>query len=605
MAPAPRVAGGRRAGMSVVDDVRARLDIVDVVSDHVALQKAGRNYKALCPFHDEKTPSFVVNPERQSWRCFGACATGGDVFSFVMRIEGLEFGEALKRLAEKTGVALQRRHDGDRNDGLYRINQEAARFYQGVLESAEGRRGVDYLSERGVDRSARSAFQLGLSPKGRDRLKSHLFSLGFGLEQAVEAGLLRRNDDGSVRDFFWGRLMFPIHDRQGRVAGFGGRSLDGSNPKYLNTASTPVFDKRATLYGLHLALESIRKQETAVIVEGYMDTIAAHQHGYTNVVASMGTALTQQQVSQIGSTVKSFVLALDPDAAGQEATLRSLESTYRVLESQPLGRKRLFDLKVAALPTGLDPAELIRQDPKEWERLVREAVDFMDFYIPAQASRYDLSSSNGKEQAAQAIGPTIMSTRNAFEQDRSFSLLAKTLDVSRDLLEASIGRPGRGRNGGTGRRSSRERERATGVSPLSDAQRDPIEELILAIVLQWPELGESARAHEPDEFQRPDNREVFACWRSCNTMEELRDRLDETLQDHLVYLSQKDLSPTDRRSAVLDLTQSLKRLEQRYWRGYQEELLSSANAGLPPPRELEGPIVSANARIRGSCSQRN
>ena len=303
--------------MAVVDDIKTRLDIVDVVSDHVTLKKAGRNFKAPCPFHTEKTPSFVVNPERQTWRCFGACATGGDIFNFVMRKDGVEFGEALRQLADKAGVEVTQRprEQVDRDEGLFRVNQEAARFYNEMLKSPEGRAALKYLYDRGIDDKAIEQFQLGYSPRGRDRLKIHLSSLGADLGHATQAGLLRANDEGEVRDFFFGRLMVPIHERRGRVVGFGGRSLDGSNPKYINTIATPIFDKQATLYGLDKATTAIREQETAVIVEGYMDVIAAHQSGYKNVVASMGTALTERQVYLVRSMAKTVVLALDQDQA--------------------------------------------------------------------------------------------------------------------------------------------------------------------------------------------------------------------------------------------------------------------------------------------------
>ena len=224
--------------MSVVDEVRSRLDIVDVVSGYVQLKKAGRNYKANCPFHTEKTPSFVVSPERQTWRCFGACSTGGDAFSFVMRREGLEFGDALRLLADRTGVELrpERQGSSERYEALYRVNLEAAKFYHGALASPEGSSASAYLAERGVDEAARTSFRLGFSPAGRNRLKTHLQSLGFDLEHAVEAGLIRKGDDGGMRDFFWGRLMFPIQDRRGRVSSgsagalWTGRSRSTSTP---------------------------------------------------------------------------------------------------------------------------------------------------------------------------------------------------------------------------------------------------------------------------------------------------------------------------------------------------------------------------------------
>ena len=332
--------------MTVVDDVKDRLDVVDVISGYVPLKKTGRTFKATCPFHTEKTPSFVVDPQRQSWRCFGACATGGDAFSFVMRKDGLSFGDALRQLAEKAGVEIRPREQAERTDVLLRANNEGATFYREALASPEGQAARGYLRERGIDDGAAEAFDLGLSPRSGSALRDHLSSLGHDVEHAVDAGLLRRFEDGNLRDFFRGRLMFPIHDRRGRVAGFGARTLDGSDPKYINTPSTRVFDKRATLYGLHLAAPSIREKDEAIVVEGYMDTIAAHQHGYTNVVASMGTALTEQQVAQLRSMASGCILALDPDQAGQEATLRSLESSWRDRRScsvpgrrpRPMGR---------------------------------------------------------------------------------------------------------------------------------------------------------------------------------------------------------------------------------------------------------------------------
>ena len=589
--------------MSVVDEIKSRVDIVDVASDYVSLQKAGRNFKARCPFHTEKTPSFTVNPDRQAWHCFGACATGGDVFSLVMRAERLDFGETLKLLAQRTGVTLSQERQGGRSDILYRINQEAVRFYQKALSSPEGRRGMEYLAERGVDADAISTFQLGLSLRGRDRLKGHLRGLGFDTRQLLETGLLHRGEDGETRDFFWGRLMFPIHDRQGRVSGFGARSMDGSDPKYLNTAATPVFDKRATVYGLHMAAASIREQRTVVIVEGYMDAITAHQYGYKNVVASMGTALTEQQVSQLKSIARMFVQAMDPDAAGQEATLRSLESTYRVLKRQ-LGQSAEFELKIAELPAGRDPDDLIREDQGEWERLVREALSFVDFALPAFAARYDLSTAQGKAQAAETLLPLVTTTTNSFEQERYFQRLAQVLGVSREALEASIGRPKAASYNRGGSARGRGPARVASVSPLMSQREDFLEDYVLALLLGWPELRERAGSVSPAQFHRTENREVFTHWLGCSTIDELQDVLDDTLREHLAYLGQIDISPADRGSAETALGQSLGRLEQSHLREMQEGLLASDDATSPPSRELEETIVSVNSRLKELFTQR-
>ena len=593
--------------MSVVDDVKARLDIVDVVSDHVALRKAGRNFKALCPFHTEKTPSFVVNPERQSWYCFGACATGGNAFDFVMRFEKLEFGEALRLLAQRTGVELRPSREGDAGDDLHRLNLEAARFYQKILDSPEGKLGMEYLAERGVDASARSAFQLGLSPKG-NRLKGHLATSGFSVEQAVKAGLLRRSDNGEVRDFFWGRLMFPIQDRQGRVAGFGARSLDGSEPKYLNTAATPVFDKQSILYGLAMAQKSIRELGTVVIVEGYMDTIAAHQFGFANVVASMGTALTERQVSVLKSAASDFVLALDPDAAGIQATLRSLGQSWKAMELQQVGGRRgsarglyqrePLSLRVASLPPGRDPDQLIREEQKEWEQLTRDAVPYMDFAVEALPPTYDLSTDHGKAEAAEALLPLITTSRNAFEQERHFRKLAGVLNVSVEALEATIGRPVRRATTVSGRSARRSAAPQVNPSALASERRDLLEEYVLAILLTRPELRDKAADLAPEQFRKSENREVFTRWRSCTTINELQSQLDESLHDHLAALIDEEPGRTNRALPEAALDQTLRRLEQRHLQELQEAMLASDDSVMPPPRELEDAIVGLNTRLK-------
>ena len=595
--------------MSVVDEVRSRLDIVDVVSGYVPLKKAGRSYKATCPFHTEKTPSFVVSPERQTWHCFGACSTGGDAFSFVMRKEGVEFGEALRLLADRTGVDLRPAREGsaERYEGLYRVNHEAADFYQRALSSPEGSRAGAYLAERGVDEAARTSFRLGFSPPGSNRLKTHLQTLGFDLEHAVEAGLLRRADDGGIRDFFWGRLMFPIQDRRGRVIGFGGRSLDGSEPKYINTAASPVFDKRANLYGLHLAIQPIRDSNTAVVVEGYMDVIAAHQAGFANVVASMGTALTERQVGMLRAAAGKFVLALDPDVAGQEATLRSLEASWKVLERHQVGsgfravgamfQSRKLELAIAALPAGQDPDTLIRRDPGEWKLTVEEAKPYVEFMIRAIAARYDLTQPRGRAEAAEALAPVITAVGSPIEQEHYFQLTADALGVSRQALEASIGGPSATRRQSRGGRARAE-PAPTGSSPVAREGRDYLEEFILALLLRRPDLKDATADVSSDRFHGIENRELFTSLQSCSTIDELRGSVDASLHNRLDYLSGVEHGPDDRQSDANALDESIRRLEQRHLRELQESMLASGDAAEPPPKTLEEPIVSINTKLR-------
>ena len=522
-----------------------------------------------------------------------------------MRKEGVGFGDALRILADKAGVEIRPKAETDRADVLFRVNNEAVRFYQDTLDSPEGDHARRYLQERGVDKATAASFQLGLSPRTGAALRDHLVTLGLDLKQAVDAGLVRRYEDGNARDFFRGRLMFPIHDRRGRVAGFGARTLDGSDPKYINTPTTRVFDKRGTLYGLHLAAGSIRESGQAVVVEGYMDAMAAHQHGYKNVAASMGTALTEQQVGQLRSMASSYVLALDPDAAGQEATLRSLESSWRVVDLQrarargagdgTFYRRKALDLRIASLPPGQDPDTLIREDPAVWERALDNALPFMEFYIPAVVSRYDVNTSEGKQEAVTALGPAISSASNAFEQDEYMNLLANKLGVDRRLLEASISktRP-------AVRRAEQGRRRQQAETTFLADQRDHLEDYTLALLIRYPDLKADEGALASDYFHRTENRELFTCLRSSTTMEEIRQRLDDTLHEHLDGLIQLELSPTESWPVEKAFSQAARRLEQRYLKELQAALLATEDSTLPPARGVEEPIKSLNAELRES-----
>ena len=592
--------------MTAIDDIKARLDIVDVVSTYVTLKKAGRNFKALCPFHTEKTPSFVVNPERQSWHCFGACGTGGDAFSFVMRKENMGFSEAMKLLADRAGITLEERRQHERTDILLSVNQDAATFYQEVLASTEGVRAREYLKERGIDKATAESFQLGLSQKDRDSLSNHLSSLDHNLDHAVQAGLLRRKEDESTTDFFWGRLMFPIHDRQGRVVGFGARSMDGSDPKYINTPSSRVFNKRSMLYGLHKAAGTIREGGTAVVVEGYMDAIAAHQHGDANAIASMGTALTEQQVSILRQIAERVVMALDADPAGQEATHRSLESSWQIFERASASKATVgplytqdkhVDLFIALLPAGVDPDDLVRKNPAAWRTLIHDAVPVLDFLIDSIPSRYDITNARGRAQALDAVSPLIPATLDPTEQERHFVKLASVLGVSREALEASISRPR------TQRRSSDAIVRRTPARPadpalLGDTRRDFIEEYVLALLLARFDLGKVAVTAKREYFHGTENREIFTCWQSSSTLEEVQDKLDGGLHDHLDRLLATPLSPTEQWPAEQALVQSLGRLAQRYLKEFQQNMLASDDSTIPPPLEMEGPIMDTNSQIR-------
>lgn len=340
----------------ILDEVRARLDIVDVVSDHVALKKGGENWKGLCPFHAEKTPSFMVNPKKGIFHCFG-CGAGGDIFSFVMKIDRLTFPEAVRSLAQRAGAALpevRRRQDPGQGgrEALYKVLKLAADFYYHTLwEERVGGQARDYLQRRGIEEETAHRFVLGYAPEGWDSLLSHAAGQGISTDALLQAGLVLQRQTGSgYYDRFRGRLIFPISDVSGRPIAFGGRALGAEEPKYLNSPETPVYVKGQILYALHLAKERIREANRAIVVEGYIDCLMAHQYGFTETVAPLGTAFTQAQSGLLKRYADELITVFDADTAGAAASLRGLDA---LLESG-------LWVRVALLPEGEDPDTFLR-----------------------------------------------------------------------------------------------------------------------------------------------------------------------------------------------------------------------------------------------------
>ena len=439
--------------MSVIDDVKARLDILDVVSGYVSLQKAGRNFKALCPFHQEKTPSFVVFPDTQTWRCFGACGEGGDVFSFVMKKEGWDFGEALRVLAERAGVELKpltpaQQQQASENERLQGMLEETARFFHEQLLTAPAAQGArDYVAGRGLRPETVAAFQLGYAPDDWRQALQHLQMLGYTQDEVVEAGVAIRNEQGNVYDRFRHRLVIPIRDGRGRTAGFGARALEKEAvPKYLNSPQGPLFDKSRLLYGLDAARRAIRETETAVIVEGYMDVLQAHQAGFSNVVAQMGTALTEDQLRQLNRYASRLILALDPDAAGLNATMRGLNVARetldgdRVVTFDPRGMMRYtglleLDIRVVSLPEGNDPDDLIRREPAAWEALLARAIPVADFVIQQGTAHLTAQSSpQEREQVARVLLPILTATESDIQRSSNIQALARRVRIDERAL---------------------------------------------------------------------------------------------------------------------------------------------------------------------------
>jgi DNA primase len=431
--------------MSVSDEIKQRIDIVEFVSRYTPLKKAGATYKGNCPFHNERTPSFVVYPNSGTWHCFGACGTGGDIFAFLMKKENLDFREALQILAQQAGVSLD---EGPSDSGqsrraqIYEANTAAATFYQHILRTHPGAaESRDYLARRGIDDATIETFQLGYSLDQWSTLRDHLLSQKFTIDLLVEAGLVKQNEArDSTYDAFRGRVIIPIRDRMGRVIGFGGRVLDGSQPKYLNTAESPVFHKSHVIYGLDMAYQAIRDANQVVIVEGYMDVIAAHQFGFANVVACMGTALTPDQLQQLQRYTSNYVLALDADSAGQQATIRGLnqarQSLARVRKpAVGAGGLRMEErlgaaLYIAAMPDGRDPDDVVRQDPELWREVIAQAKPLVDFYFSAVVNQIDLSSAREKGAAVAELAPLIAELNDEVERESYIQKLSRMVQIN-------------------------------------------------------------------------------------------------------------------------------------------------------------------------------
>lgn len=456
--------------MNPVDDVRARLDIVELVGERVPLKKAGRNFKACCPFHQEKTPSFIVFPESGTWRCFGACATGGDAFDFVMRTENLPFRDALELLARRVGVDLspptpEAKAHVERSKRLRDAVLAAAEFgHQRLLRADDAEAARRYLADRGIGTDVAKAFKLGFAPDSWEATGTHLRALGFTDDELLAAGLLRERESGGTYDYFRNRILIPIQNVRGEPVGFGARALDPeTTPKYLNSPQTPVFDKGRTLFALDRARQTMRETEEAVVVEGYTDVIRAHAAGFTNVVASLGTALTEHHVGLLKRFAKRIVLALDADAAGQAATVRGLEVIREAATGDvvpvPTARGAVrfastleVDLRVAILPAGQDPDDVIRDDPDAWRRLIAGAVPVLAYLLDAMTADLDLNDPRAKQTAAERLMPVIAEIPDPIVRSAWMARLADKLRVDERALAARLVRSGRGRpSSGAGR----------------------------------------------------------------------------------------------------------------------------------------------------------
>lgn len=528
-----------------VAEIRDRLEIVDLIHQYVpSLKKAGSSHKGLCPFHNEKSPSFIVFPNTQSYHCFG-CGKSGDIFNFYMEMEKVDFRDALKELGHRAGVEITSSapkppEEEEKRKRLIEINELAAMWFNHILVNAtQGAAGREVIQDRLVSTESVQTWKLGFAPDSWDSLLNFMASRNYPAQEVAEAGLASERDGGGFYDRFRNRLMFPIRDRDGNTVGFGGRALLDAQPKYLNTAQTPIFDKSTLLYGLDLAKDAIRESEQVVIVEGYMDAIATHEAGYKNVVASMGTALTDAQVDQIKRGNPQIILALDADAAGQMATLRGLQTMTENLDAEMvptlradriLGfeRKLKTDIRIVQIEAGKDPDDIVRNEPESWPRVISQAVPFMDFVIDVVTRDVDVNDATAKSEAVKQVLPLLRQMPDAIRENHYARMLARKLDLPESAIAEA-------------RRDLRMSSRRT--SPFrSDEESDrPVrrstEDYLIGLLIHHHQLNYAVLDQlQAEDFQDPRNREILAALKSPETAElqgmQIVLGLPDSLADH-------------------------------------------------------------------------
>ena len=413
-----------------------RCRIEDIAPSYVNLRRRGKNLVGLCPFHNEKTPSFCVYPENNSFYCFG-CNKGGDIVTFIMGVENLDFTEAVRFLAQRAGMTLPE-EGADLSMSRLRtrileINRESGRFYFGVLSTSEGKPGLDYLRRRGLDPKTIRRFGLGYSPDSGFALVNHLKKLGYTQEELVQSDMVRRSQKGNLYDRYRGRVMFPIFDLRGNVVAFGGRILTDEKPKYLNTSDTPVYHKSSGLFAMNFAKDSGSRQ--LILAEGYMDVIALHRAGFTNAIASLGTALTEEQARIIRRYADEVVICYDSDEAGRRATQRAI----------PILKNAGLLVRVITVPGGKDPDEFFRTDPKDgplrFKRLIQQSGNDTEYRLSVARDKYDLTTEDGKKRYLQeAVAQVLGNIRDPIELDVYAGKLAEETGVGKDSILASAKR---------------------------------------------------------------------------------------------------------------------------------------------------------------------
>ncbi len=573
--------------MSVIDDIKSRIDIVELVSQTVKLRKSGSSYTGLCPFHAHKnnTPSFAVWPDSGNWKCFGQCNEGGDVFKFVMKRDGVDFSEALRTLAQRAGVELKPRtpKEQEQEDNLGHLRQlleAAVTYYHHLLKNTpQAAHAREHLAKRGLTEKAVELFQLGYALDSWDAGLKYFTGKGYGQKDLLDAGLIVEKEDadaGKVFDRFRDRLMIPVRDEQGRMTGFQARSLKPeATPKFMNSPQTALFDKGRTLFGLGLARKAIREAGAAIVVEGNLDVVAAHQAGFANVVSSQGTALTEHQLRLLKKYAKRIVLALDADEAGDAATLRGLTVAREALDREadfvfdPRGLVKTegrlgADIRVMTLPAGLDPDDVLNRDPDEWRGLVDAAEPVVAYVIRVMTASRNLDDPKVKTEIAETVLPLIEDVAQPIERDTYRQKLARVLKVDERALAVKRTLPKRraptpSAQPGSESDVSISVQSVPSVDPDAPREASKLEAYCLGALLRSPELVYKADRElqalslpklEPDDFMNTEHQLIFRALHAAleqmevDSFDYLRENLDPALQPYVSMLLSESFNPT-------------------------------------------------------------
>ena len=562
--------------MFSVEEIKNNADIIGVISEYVPLSIAGNRAKAVCPFHTEKTPSFHVNSERKSWKCFGSCNEGGDIISFIQKIENVDFSQALKILGDKLGIRETNfsnnnsRKDKDVISEIHKINKIASEYFRNKLLSKDGVKIVEYLNNRGYEKDDIEKRGFGLSLSGTNSLAGYLKINNVSSKIAKESGLIVQKKDGTWGDMFYDRLMINIYDSDGNVIGFGGREIhDNSNsPKYINTNATPAFDKSANLYGINWSKDNIRKKNQAIVVEGYMDVITAHKHGYNNVVAAMGVAITGKQINLLMKYFNNdepgkIILCLDSDNAGIEATNRVLEVIVDYMSSNKI--KENINIEIAQIDIKdpstkkmiKDPDEAIKVSPIEWENSLKNTKNIIDYIIDVKYIHYSLEESPKNIEKFVIDISKIINLINKDELPNFTKSLAKKLDISHREITNLL-------NKGIQKYTSKNYHTLKNKIKAIDDNLDVLDEHFLSLLIKYDDLKEYGIAIPENYIKQSDNRMIFSLWK--NNFIESGIGVDQEVKEKIEYLRLRDIPESNLTRKVEDINQIIKRLKERFLR---------------------------------------